>query len=333
MNPRFEELNERRSEEYRKDSDSESFLARMNRALLPLERSLYRDLRPHRPFLFVFGLPRSGTTLLTQLLAHCLDVGYVDNLAARFWLAPLCGIRLSRTVLDHGAYAGFRSDYGSTPDLRDIHEFGYFWMHWLKKSAFRDIRDAKELEGEIDWAGLRRVLANLQEEFGGGMVAKNIYGSYHMPRLTRLLGDVLWVRIRRDELDVAVSILEARRKYFDDPSHWWSYVPPEYEKVIDAAPRMQIAGQIHYLGTFWDEETRNPEVRDHVLEVEYERVCREPRSALERVRARMAERFDGEVGIEREPPQGFEPSTHDRPEDKAEFRELLERLREGTRDG
>lgn len=332
MSRGFGGLNQERRDAYRKDTETEDFLARMNRALLPLERSLYRDVRPRHPFVFVFGLPRSGTTLLSQLLAHCLELGYVDNLAARFWLAPLCGIRLSRSVLDHGAYAGFRSDYGSTPDPRDIHEFGYFWMHWLKKGGFDDIRDAPELEDQMDWAGLRRVLANIQVEFGSGMVAKNIYGSYHMARLTRVLGDVLWVRARRDELDVAVSILRARRKYFDDPATWWSYVPPAYEKVIDAGPRTQIAGQIHYLRTYWDEATDHPDVRDHVLDVAYEDACRNPPSVLERVRSVLAERFGSEVGLARRPPDGFEPSTHDRPEEKAEFRRLLRRLREGALD-
>lgn len=333
MSPRFDELNRQRSEAYRKDSDTESFLTRLNRALLPLERSLYRDVSPHRPFVFVFGLPRSGTTLLTQLLAHCLELGYVDNLAARFWLAPVCGIRLSRAVLDRDAYAGFRSEYGSTHDLRDIHEFGYFWMHWLEKTGFDDIRDAKELEEDIDWGGLRRVLANLQEEFGAGMVAKNIYGSYHLQSLTRVLGDVLWVRIGRDELDAAVSILDARRRYYDDPSQWWSYVPPDYEKVIDSDPRMQIAGQIHYLRSYWDEEVGRPGVGDHVLEVEYETVCRAPRSVLEKITAALRDRFDAEVGIGWEPPERFEMSTHDRPADKAKFRELLGRLEEGVLDG
>ena len=328
MSADFGDRNRKRTDAYRKDSDTESFLARLNRALVPLERSLYREVEARRPFVFVFGLPRSGTTLVSQLLAHCLELGYVDNLAARFWLAPVCGLRLSRAVLDRRQYAGFRSDYGSTSDLRDIHEFGYFWMHWLQKRTFEDIRDAKEKETHLDWAGLRRVLLNMQDELGRGMVAKNIYGSYHMPKLSRLLGDVLWVRTRRNELDTAVSILDARRRYYDDPSTWWSYVPPAYDKVINTEPRRQVAGQIHYLRDYWDAETAHKDVQGRVLEVEYQALCRDPGGTLNRVRSALRERFGSEVAIERAPPAGFEPSTHDRPEDKVKFRELLERLRE-----
>lgn len=330
MSPGFGDLNPERSEPYRKNPEDEDFLSRMNRALLPLERSLYRKDEPDHPFVFVIGLPRSGTTLLSQLLAHCLRLGYVDNVAARFWLAPVCGVRLSRAILDHEEYAGYQSEYGATSGPRDIHEFGYFWMHWLQKHTFEDVRDHAELEEEIDWTGLRRVLANLQAEFGSGLVAKNIYGSYHIPRLTRTLGDVLWLWIRRDELDVAVSILDARRRYFDDTSNWWSYVPPAYEKVIDAEPAMQIAGQIHYLERFYESQAGRPDLEQNVLQVGYDELCVDPRALLERVQAALRDRFGYEVDLVREPPSGFRFSRYDdRDEDKARFLERLESLRRG----
>ena len=47
---------------------------------LRAERLLeYRDVGIDHPFVFVLGLPRSGTTLTSQLLAYCLDAGYVNN--------------------------------------------------------------------------------------------------------------------------------------------------------------------------------------------------------------------------------------------------------------
>ena len=37
--------------------------------------------------------------------------------------------------------------------------------------------------------------------------------------------------VERDPLDAAVSILDARRKHYDDPRAWWSYVPLEYDQL------------------------------------------------------------------------------------------------------
>jgi hypothetical protein len=59
---------------------------------------------------FVLGVPRSGTTLTSQLLAYCLDAGYVNNAAARFWLAPVHGIRLARLIAGDRGERSFRSD-------------------------------------------------------------------------------------------------------------------------------------------------------------------------------------------------------------------------------
>jgi len=95
---RFEELYERRRGAYAKEPSDEEFLRRLNEDLAEREQALYADVGVERPVVFVVGLPRSGTTLLSQLLAYCLDAGYVTNVAARFWLAPVHGIRLSRLL-------------------------------------------------------------------------------------------------------------------------------------------------------------------------------------------------------------------------------------------
>ena len=51
------------------------------------------------PIVYIVGAPRSGTTLLSQVLSRYLRVGYIDNLIARFWLRPSVGITLSRILL------------------------------------------------------------------------------------------------------------------------------------------------------------------------------------------------------------------------------------------
>ena len=61
-----------------------------NRLVQPLERMLVRTHRdPSVPLLFIVGVPRSGTTLLYQLMCTHLDVGYVSNAMARWWMAPI----------------------------------------------------------------------------------------------------------------------------------------------------------------------------------------------------------------------------------------------------
>ena len=59
----------RLSDAYRKDPRQEAFLEQLNAALAPGERASYRELEERFPTLHVVGAPRSGTTLVTQLVA------------------------------------------------------------------------------------------------------------------------------------------------------------------------------------------------------------------------------------------------------------------------
>jgi hypothetical protein len=317
---RFDELYSERRGPYAKDPGAEDFLGELNEYLQPRELELYRDLDIEHTFVFVVGLPRSGTTLLTQVLAYCLDAGYVNNFAARFWLAPVHGLRLSRLIAGDAEPVSFESDYARTRSLLDIHEFGYFWRHWLRKHTFEDVVHAHEREDEIDWPGLRLTLANVQHELGKPLVAKNMLGAYHMPRLREVLERVVWVYVERDLLDVCVSILDARRKYYDDPRTWWSYVPVEYPQLRDLDEWEQIAGQAHYLERYLERELESVG-EDAVVRVTYEQLVREPADVLEEVAIRAGAR------IAQQPPESFPFRTRDgRDEDKQHFAALLDRL-------
>lgn len=323
MPPKHTDLNKQRKESYRKPPEDERFLETFNEELLELERSLYSKQEPEFPFLFVIGLPRSGTTLLSQLIAHCLDVGFVNNLAARFWKAPVTGIRFARSVLGVTPIRGFESHYGATDKLRDIHEFGYFWREWLLKDSFENIKNAHLIEDRIDWKGLRTTLANIQAEFNRPMILKNIFGSYHIPKLNQLLKKVHWIYIERDPLDTAVSILQARQQYYDDPNTWWSYVPPDYEKIISLDYRRQIAGQIHYLKAYYRHQMEESG-KDWFTVVSYADLCQNPESILDNITSKIFSRFGHKIGVVQDPPAQFELRTYEnRKSEKDQFKQLL----------
>lgn len=320
----FHSLNLKRRERFRKAPDLENVLLQMNRALEPIEKASYQDRELAYPLVFVFGLPRSGTTVLTQLLSQCLDLGFINNLMARFWLAPVMGVRLSRTLVEETSESSFESKFGATERISDIHEFGYFWRHWLKKESLEDVENAKALEGSIDWTGLRRVLANLQHEFGKAMVFKNIFGSYHLATLEETLDKVVYVYIERDPLDVAVSILKAREEFYGDLNQWWSYAPPEYRKLLDLDYRQQIAGQIHYLKKFYRQELENLEPRGNLVRMDYEALMTDPGSQLDNVRERAGTLYGYEIGWRANPPRNLSVTRHaEQTEEKERFRELL----------
>ncbi len=109
------------------------------------------------PLIYVVSLPRSGGTLMGQLLCAQLDVGYISNLAARFWLRPSVGIALSSAVLgdDYRNRISFRSKSGRTPAVEDPNEFGYFWTHWLNLNKKKNHKLTGQQREKLDCEGLK----------------------------------------------------------------------------------------------------------------------------------------------------------------------------------
>lgn len=327
MKEDFKDLNKYRKGSYKKDQKQENFLEEFNKHLLKKEQDEYQDYPVKYPFLFVIGAPRSGTTLLTQLIANTFDISFFNNLSARFFLAPLQGLKFSQAVLGDARKSDFRSDYARTNSLNEIHEFGYFWRYLLNKHTFDDITLAKEKESEIDWKNVKKVLSTLQHETDRPFIFKNIYGSYHMQKFVEIMQKVLFIYIERDELDTAVSILNARKKYNTDLNVWWSYQPLEYESIKDQDYWTQIAGQIYYLQRFYKREMERLPARNH-LSVTYKEMCMNPGAVIEKIqeKCKLHEKFD--LPVVNQPPEQFPYRQYnDSTEEKNIFKAKLDDLR------
>lgn len=310
MKDKLIEFNVHRKDEYKKSIEDENFLFGINRILMKNELEFYKnDLNEEFPLLFVFGLPRTGTTLLTQLVAQTFDIGYINNFIARFWLAPITGIKLSKIFFGNNSISNFNSDYGKTESIIDIHEFGYFWRYWLKKENISDIVKIKQRENEIDWDGLKRVLLNIIVEFGKGLCCKNIFGAYHIKKFIEFFDKVMFLYIERDPLDVAISILDARKKYYNDLNLWWSYVPIEYNMLKDQPVMEQIAGQIYYLNKFYENQFKLVNNKN-ILRISYKDLCNRPLDVLKKIKMSCFEICNYNLNTINESPQKIVYKTY-----------------------
>jgi len=313
---------ERRNPEYSTNTDDVSFLLKLNFALQVEEQKMYRDIDPNHLFIFVFGVPRSGTTLLSQLLSHCLDVGYVNNLIARFWLVPVCGIRFSKILLSSHKETSFESEYACTKDLSEPHEFAYFWQYWLKKRTIADFLAVDENEEDVDWVGFKKTMLNIQAAFNKSVTFKNIIGVDYLNKLSEVLEKTLWIYIERDPMDCAVSIFKARQKFYADVNTWWSTYPPEYLELKELPYWEQIGGQIFHLRRFYETQICNA-TNQNVLSIAYRELCDSPGTLLEKLIKKVKELYNYDLTIVNAPPERFQPSTASR--DSPEY----QRLREG----
>lgn len=264
------------SDAFAKDAEQEDFLEGLNRTLAPRAEAGYRDLPEQYPTLHVIGAPRSGTTLLYQLVAGELRLGYVNNLIAAFWLAPCDGIRLARALgLHELSGSSFDSSFGRTSGVLEPHEFGYFWNHHLR---YPDLAEQPPgHEQTIDWAQLRRVLINMADAYERPMAFKPMLLTWHLPAIARQMPASRFVWIRRRPRDTALSLLKMRHSLRGSYDAWASLRPRE--APADEPPWRQVAAQVVLI----EREIERAAAAigaDRVLQVSYEQLCADPGAAI-----------------------------------------------------
>jgi hypothetical protein len=284
---------------FAKDPDEERLLDRLNDLLGPAAEADLRELDERFPTLHVVGAPRSGTTLLHQLVASGLELGYVNHLVAATWRAPVYGLRLSRKLGLDRPRSSFESSFGRTHAVEEPHEFGYFWNERLR---YPDLAERPpEHEAEIDWPGLRRVLVNMAEAAGAPMAFKPMLLVWHLETMLEHMPRTCYVWIRRDPLQTALSLLAMRRSLFGSLDRWASLRPGGPDAFADEPPWRQVAAQVILLERTLERASQRLGPK-HVLAVRYEEMCAEPRETLARIRELLGSKGFAPRLRELEPP-------------------------------
>ena len=304
--------------EFAKNPSQERFLEHLNEVLAEHETALYRPAESSPPICFITGVPRSGTTLAHQILCASLDIGYVNNLIAAFWRAPVHGIRLAKMLLADRRSSSFDSRFGRTEELTGPHEFGYFWSEMLGYD--QPIVGLRAVH-EIDWDKLVGALVAMACEFDRPLVLKSFHLGWYGPAALRLIPRSGFIWVRRDLSEIAASLLEMRRKFLGSESEWASFRPRGAEELEGASPVEQVAAQAvsiereieRSLGTASD---------DRVMIVEYADICDTPRAFVEDA-CDFLERLATRPVTLADPPPRFQSSSY-----RARDPELFERIEE-----
>lgn len=234
------------------------------------------------PLVYVVGAPRSGTTLMHQLIARHLPLGYIDNLVARFWLRPGVGIALSRELLGEPGRRSFElsSRHGVSEGPAGPHEFGYFWRHWLQLDESPTHHLDAEALRRVDAEGLAAALREIRASFGRPVLFKNVICGFHARFLTRLHRASLFVHITRDAEAVARSILQSRFDRYGSYETWWSLKPSTFPFAETDA----VTQALRQANECRSEIEAELSAEVCALSIDYEQICAEPPAALEQVR-------------------------------------------------
>jgi hypothetical protein len=264
--------------------DQHDDLTQLNRLLAPTERrAIERYSEPRWPTVFIFGAPRSGHTLVSQVLAATGGFGYISNFVARFWDAPSLAARIER-ALDLGETGGgslsFASEFGKTSGWIAPHEGGNFLRRWI---PFSDTHRADV--GAVDdgtAAEIRREVAALEEAFERPIFLRNLVYGLNLDLVRPVFDQALFIRCTRDVVYQAQSILIARERMLGDRAAWWSLRPAEYGRIVELPVCEQPVAQIYWTGKAIEAGLAGVPLA-RCLEVSYEELTSNPRSEADRI--------------------------------------------------
>jgi LPS sulfotransferase NodH len=251
----------------------------LNRLLAPLETIGAREdpALPYRP-VFVVGPPRSGTTLLVQVMIAAFDVGYFSNFLNALWGVPSWAARLVR-IAGLRPRIEFRSDLGNTTTWLGFSEGPNYWLRFFPERP--QTVSAEDVSPESR-ARLRAAVGRLVRAIGKPVVFKTIANTGRLRPLAAALPEALFIVSRRDALEIGHSLLEARRHAHGSYDTWLSYEPPGIEAFRTRPPYEQVIEQTlrSYDVIRSDVAAIGPE---RFLEIDYHDLCGDPRAVVARI--------------------------------------------------
>jgi len=270
------DVDNKRTEQYRKDELEEKVLMEMNQTLYPKELELIKEYdKPELPVIFIVGAQRSGTTLLMQLMINFFELAYPNNFIARYWNVPFTGAVLYKSLSkNYGSVndVDLSSDLGYTKGLDGPHEFGYFWRKWFPWESWEEKHYDK-----IDYSVLQKQLDAWQKLYDKPIIFKNIVQvSFNIDKLNELFPNSFYIYIKRKPEFVVQSTLLSRTKLYNDQSKWLGLKPPEYNEIKHLPIIEQITAQVYYSRKHIEDLL----TKTNHITVEYERVIEEPDKVL-----------------------------------------------------
>jgi len=257
-----------------------------NQSLHSIEvKTQHRTALPHKLApVFIIGLPRSGTTLLYQLLLNYFNWIYLPASLDYFYGAPVSICRLQRWLVPKGDTLNYQSEYGVSrthsisAKLWGPIEGHRVWQRWFSEEPthYHGSRLSPMAVNEM-----RHMVAGLMSIAGQPFLNKNPRHSMRLLPLSQAFPDAFFIVLKRDLLYVAQSLYIARirkRPRPDPNDNWWGTKPREYLSLKNADPMTQAVVQtkaieselIHQLAA----------CKNNYIECDYDDICTNPARAL-----------------------------------------------------
>lgn len=231
------------------------------------------------PVIFILASPRTGSTLMYQVLVECFETVYFSNFVANYFHeTPAVGVALDLT-LNPGASVGFSSEYGKTKGDFGPSEASLVFRNWFGGAHPSQTRSAEILHGMKNH--MAQSLLAITRMAQKPLVAKNAWNCFRIKALCEALPSARFIWLRRDIGQAAISDLNARY-HWGGPTIWNSATTADCERIKILPYWEQVVEQQHSYNSSMQRDFET-HAQGRYLEIWYEDLCTRTYDALDRV--------------------------------------------------
>lgn len=201
---------------------------RLSQTLL-FERYATESVEINRlPLVFLLGSPRTGSTLIYQIVVNFFGFYYFSNFVAdHFPETPIVGAALER-MLSPRNIVPYESAYGKTSGLWEPSEASAIFKNWFGGGHPSQVVSATVIPKKE-----AHLVLTMQSIYGltrKPILVKNAWNCFRIADIARIFPNAHFVWIRRDIARSALSDLAARYKR-GGPEVWNSATPANYLEI------------------------------------------------------------------------------------------------------
>ena len=281
------------------------------RILKSIETPLIRYKgQPKYPPIFVTGPPRSGSTLLYQLICRGLKVCYLTNFMRCFATSPILASILIKLIGTGISKENYTSWYGLIRGWNSPSQGIDFWRRFFGKEFYCYMYMDADCLKETAMRDMVGTISFIESLFNLPFVNKWQGHAVHILPLVKSFPNAIFIRITREPIQMCQSLLKCRLDLFGDLQAWVSAKPKEYDQIKDKPHIDQICEQIYYLERNMDEDSKK--VGEHrFLTLEYESLCSDPRGVLQSIQTFYQKNSGGfELALRDPIPESFPCSNN-----------------------
>lgn len=235
------------------------------------KKELEAAYEPESPQLFITGLPRSGTTLVSQYAVHRFAFAYFTRAAGDFpWAA--CTVTRWQRFWNPRYVSDFSSRIGKSRGPVAPREAGAFWGRHFGYNEYIGPDAITAAARET----VERTVWRVQNHAADApFINKNVKHLLRLEGLLSIFPNASILIVERDLAEIALSLLDVRRELGNDLTRWFSVRPPSFPDIEKLAPLEQIARQVIDLTFKMDQDLlKLPSSR--VMRLSYREFCQNP---------------------------------------------------------